>query len=97
MPRVTVGVPSPAYRNPAMPIGKGTILRGIRSELVQNHRHGLCRFRSEHNVGPIDERVALLHPGSKLATHELGETDAVPTVAAQESMRVGQRMKATIE
>src|SRR6516162_6938118 len=53
-PRVTVGVPAPAYRYPAMPAGKGTILRGIGSELVQNHRHGLCRLRREHNVGAID-------------------------------------------
>jgi hypothetical protein len=32
----------------------------------------------------------VLHAGSKLAAHELGNADALPTVEAQESMCIGQ-------
>src|SRR5262245_26973333 len=41
----TVRWPSPAYQNPSMPIRQGTVLGGVRGQLMQNHRQrlsGLC-------------------------------------------------------
>ncbi len=64
---------------------------------MQYHCHGLCGLRSEHNFRALDLRVAVLHTGSELTAHQLGNADAVPTIEAQERMRIGQGIDTAFE
>ena len=47
--------------------------------------------------GPSADGIAFADPGCQLAVHELGEADALPPAAAEQSVSIGHRVDATVE
>src|SRR5262245_2490221 len=64
---------------------------------MQDHRHRLGRFCCKLNLWALDVRASLFRAERELAVYELAKADALPMTAAQESMRIRQRIEAAIE
>src|SRR6476659_4843655 len=77
--------------------GKRTVFRRVGGEFMKNHCQWLCGFWDKRDVDAFDERVAFIRPRCEFVVNQFGQTNALPTRAAQESMCIRKRAETSVE